>query len=87
MRTFEGIISRTALAPAQNGSETMSGKKYWVVGGEYANTNFDSLKEGSGTLVGPFYLREDAVREWKRLSETSGRALIRFTIAEEPMIS
>lgn len=63
----------------------MPAKKYWVVGGEYTNSNFESLKEGTGTIAGPFYAREEALEEWKRLSGSASRALVRYTIAEEPV--
>ena len=83
MRNFDAIITKTARVPIMDGSVAMSGKKYWVVGGEYANSNFDSLKEGTGIVAGPYYLKDDALAEWKRLSEAAGSAMMRYSIAEE----
>lgn len=64
----------------------MAGKKFWVVGGEYTNTNFDTIKPETGSVAGPYFRREEAMAEWKRLTEAPHAALVRYTIAEELMV-
>ena len=41
--------------------------EYYVVGGEYENTTFNTLVE-KRQFYGPFYSWKDAYDEWKRLS-------------------
>ncbi len=58
--------------------------KYWVVGGEYLDTEFDRIVDGTQQLVGPFQCRDMAMDEWKKLaSATRSSCLTRYTIAEE----
>jgi len=58
--------------------------KYWIVGGEYTNTDFSELINGTARVKGPYLDRDAAVRAWQRLtSETRHQCLSRFTIAEE----
>ncbi len=61
-----------------------SGRRFWVVGGEYADTAFTRMVPGTETIVGPLPSREAALAEWRRLSER-GRAecLRRYAIASE----
>ncbi len=43
--------------------------KYWVVGGEYATTDFKTLKPGSPEVrEGPFASYDEAYRKWQELS-------------------
>ncbi len=58
--------------------------RFWVVGGEYADTAFTRMVPGTETIVGPLPSREAALAEWRRLSE-HGRAecLRRYAIASE----
>ena len=43
--------------------------KYWVVGGEYADTGFHDIAGGGAeTWAGPFDSLKDAEAEWSRLS-------------------
>lgn len=60
-------------------------KKYWVVGGVYADTNFDRLQEGHREQrIGPFASYEDAKGEWQRQAWGSvDNAHARFRIEEE----
>jgi hypothetical protein len=58
--------------------------KYWIVGGEYTNTEFSELVNGTARVKGPFLDRDAAVQAWRRLiSETRHQCLARYTIAEE----
>lgn len=58
--------------------------KYWIVGGEYVDTSFDRLLDGTAEVMGPYATRETALNEWKRLaSETKANCHTRYTIAEE----
>lgn len=59
-------------------------QRYWVVGGEYADTNFRTLRNEQPTVVGPFDSEEEATETWRRLSgETTHRASVRFAILSE----
>lgn len=60
-------------------------KRYWVVGGLYADTNFDRLQDGGKELrYGPFSTYDEAKSEWqKRAWETVDHANARFRIEEE----
>ncbi|MBM6593697.1 DUF4170 domain-containing protein [Microvirga pudoricolor] len=59
--------------------------RFWVVGGEYTSTDFDTLIDGTERVVGPFESRSDAERTWKVMSEDHRpQAQVRFTIAQEP---
>lgn len=58
--------------------------KYWIVGGEYSDTSFDRLLDGTAEVKGPFATRESAMDEWRRLaSATKASCHTRYTIAEE----
>ena len=57
---------------------------YWVVGGEYRDTEFRSLIPGTEKMVGPFEDERKARNEWMRLTycpQTS--ATRRYSIATE----
>ncbi|MDP6707836.1 MAG: hypothetical protein QF893_15940 [Alphaproteobacteria bacterium] len=59
--------------------------KYWVIGGQYADTSFDSMLDGTGRIAGPFANHSAAMTEWRRLAdETRSDCLTRFSIAVEP---
>ena len=54
--------------------------QYWVVGGEFTDTEFTSL-HGPAEALGPFANYERAYREWERRSmETRPNAHTRYTI-------
>ena len=64
--------------------QTQTRSKYWIVGGEYSDTAFDRLVEGTERVFGPFPSREQALDEWRRLAaETRSNCHARYTIAEE----
>jgi hypothetical protein len=60
-------------------------KRFWVVGGLYADTNFNRLQDGGQEhRHGPFSSYEDAKAEWQRRAwETVDQANARFRIEEE----
>ena len=56
-------------------------KQFWVVGGEYTDTAFQTLVSGSEYLVGPFDNRDSAMRKWQEVAaRTRSTCLARFTI-------
>jgi hypothetical protein len=57
---------------------------YWVVGGEYADTEFTRLKPGAKeTRLGPFHLYADAYAAWQAASwRHVDQCNFRFRIAE-----
>ena len=62
----------------------MSEQRFWVIGGEYANTAFDRVIEGTEKILGPYLNHEDAHRAWERVAvETRSICLARFTIVRE----
>jgi hypothetical protein len=66
----------------------MHNSRFWVVGGEYTSTDFETLIHGTERVVGPFETRRDAEQTWKSLSEDHRpQAQVRFTIAHEPPLS
>ena len=59
--------------------------RFWVVGGEYTDTSFERLVDGSERVLGPFSDRDQAMNVWKRVAEaTRSDCYARFTIAQEP---
>ena len=58
---------------------------YWVVGGEYTDTKFDTMAPGKAPeRYGPFASYQDAMTEWKtRAWATVDHCLIRYRIVEE----
>ena len=60
-------------------------KRFWVVGGEYADMSFSKLVEGTHRVSGPFPCPRDAVDAWRSLAFASTAAAnVRFSIVEEP---
>jgi len=58
--------------------------RFWVIGGEYTDTRFDRLVEGTERLAGPFACRDSALTAWRRLADaTRSNVHARYTIAEE----
>ena len=58
--------------------------RYWIVGGEYTDTSFDTLIVGTERIAGPFACRDSALAVWRRYAaETSGLCNARFTVAQE----
>jgi uncharacterized protein DUF4170 len=60
--------------------------RYWVIGGEYADTSFERLASGAREeRLGPFASYDDAYDTWRsRARATVDDALVRFRIIEEP---
>jgi len=57
-------------------------KRYWVIGGKYKSTDFETIVKGSEEVVGPFTSWEQALEKWKKLSEeTRSNAMMRYSIA------
>ena len=61
----------------------MTAKRFWVVGGEYADTSFSSLNCASPTVAGPFDSEDDAKAAWRGLYDKPHSALTRFSIVHE----
>lgn len=61
----------------------MIAQRYWVVGGEYADTSFKTLTCNRPTVVGPFDNEDDARQAWKGLYTGGSSALTRFSIVHE----
>ena len=62
----------------------MGSSKFWVVGGEYRDTEFRELVDGTHQVVGPIGSQEEATSTWRRLTEARrGECLVRYTIAAE----
>ena len=59
--------------------------RYWVIGGEYADTRFERLAPGAHEeRHGPFPTYDEAYRLWQsRARATIDDALVRFRIIEE----
>lgn len=61
-----------------------SQNRYWIVGGEYADTSFTRLVDGTERVMGPYESRENAMAAWQQLAEaTRSNCHARFSIAEE----
>lgn len=62
----------------------MTEQRYWVIGGNYRDLEFKTLRDGTETILGPFESEEDARYEWKRVSfEHKSTATARFAIVAE----
>ena len=58
--------------------------RYWVIGGEYTDTRFQSMIDGTEAVFGPFENYEQALSKWRECADkTKCRAQVRFSIAEE----
>jgi len=61
-----------------------STNRFWVVGGEYKDTRFDEVMDGTCQVYGPFDTYEKARSKWRSAVEaTRSNAYMRFTIARE----
>ncbi|MFT0891196.1 hypothetical protein [Pseudochelatococcus sp. G4_1912] len=66
----------------------MEHSRYWIVGGEYSDTDFQNIIPGTEQISGPFNSRDDVEEEWRRISERHrSQALMRFSIASERMMA
>ncbi|EKV31819.1 hypothetical protein C882_3570 [Caenispirillum salinarum AK4] len=58
--------------------------RYWVIGGEYTDTAFTRIKDGTQTIAGPYADYQQALKDWRDLSEENrGDACLRYSIATE----
>jgi len=61
-----------------------NGSRFWIVGGEYTDTSFDRMVDGTRQLHGPFNRYEDALSLWHRLADaTRSICTARFVITHE----
>ena len=63
-------------------------RRFWVIGGEYQDSDFRALIRGTETMAGPFDDEAKARTEWQRLScgpERSRLATLRYSIAAETL--
>ena len=61
-------------------------KRFWVIGGEYQDPEFQALVPGTEKMAGPFEDERRAKTEWQRLTccpDRSPCATIRYSIASE----
>lgn len=62
----------------------MVAQRFWVVGGEYADTSFRSLTGDTPMVAGPFDSEAEAKTVWRGLYERRPcSALTRFSIVQE----
>lgn len=62
----------------------MQNSRFWIVGGEYASTAFETVIAGTERVLGPFAERRSAEDAWRNLSEAHrSQCLMRFSIAAE----
>jgi hypothetical protein len=60
------------------------GQRYWVVGGEYRDCQFDEVVPGTEEISGPFPDSNRAQTEWTRLTFRDGLgATTRYVITQE----
>ena len=58
-------------------------KFFYVIGGEYTDTEFSDLRSGTAVMDGPFQDRPSAVKAWQgRSLKTTSNALERYDIVE-----
>ena len=61
----------------------MTKERYWVVGGDYSCTEFNSLR-GRPEAIGPFEDRTRAEQAWREVSrENRSKATARYAITAE----
>lgn len=61
-------------------------KRFWVVGGEYGDTAFQKLVEGTERMIGPFDDERQARTEWTRLTYCpAATATTRYSITTEQL--
>ena len=79
-RTVDNAMVRYFL----RSEDQLSGKSYWVVGGEYADSSFTKMQAGKELEVyGPFDKWEAALGFWRGMTSKSvDDALVRYDIRE-----
>jgi hypothetical protein len=64
----------------------MIAKRFWVLGGQYADTTFKVLTCDRPQVAGPFECEEEANAAWRELNaREAGSALTRFSIVHESL--
>lgn len=60
-------------------------QRYWVIGGEYQDCDFQALEPGTERVSGPFANELKARMEWQRLTFKDRHAATeRYAICAEP---
>jgi len=63
------------------------GQRYWVIGGEYRDCQFDEVVPGTEEISGPFNDATRARTEWQRLTFRDGTfATTRYVITQEARV-
>ncbi|MBP5856497.1 DUF4170 domain-containing protein [Marivibrio halodurans] len=58
--------------------------EFWVVGGEYTDTDFQAMKPGTEERLGPYSRYEDAEKVWKQKSMAAiDDAYVRYRIDQQ----
>lgn len=58
--------------------------RFWVVGGEYTDSRFESLVQGTEKMFGPYPSRDDALQVWREIAtETRSLCMARFVVVGE----
>ena len=58
-------------------------KFYYVIGGEYTDTEFSDLRSGTAVMDGPFHTRAEATKAWQSRSlKTTSNTLERYDVVE-----
>ena len=71
--------AQTAAASEANPATTF----FYVIGGEFTDTSFESVLTRSNQIRGPFKTHEEALNKWRSLSfQETGNAQVRYEIAE-----
>lgn len=56
-------------------------RRYWVIGGKYRDTSFETIAEAGEEWIGPFDTFDEAKKEWaKRAWATVDEATTRYRI-------
>jgi hypothetical protein len=64
----------------------MSDRRYWVIGGEFLNGDFEKIHAETARVIGPFSDLRDAETAWRDLSRQHGHEhCTRFTVVTEPL--
>ena len=62
-------------------------QRFWVIGGEYRNCQFDEIVPGTEEISGPFPDELHARMEWQRLTfRDRCAATERYSICVEPVL-
>ena len=71
--------AQTASAPEARPATTF----FYVIGGEFTDTSFESVLTRSNQIHGPFKTHAEALTKWRSLSfQETGNAQVRYEIAE-----